>query len=39
MQVLRAAQDAFAGAAEEAGLESIEDVAALVKDVRSGSVS
>lgn len=39
MQVLRAAQDAFAGAAEEAGMTNIDDVAALVKDVRAGSVA
>ena len=39
MQVLRAAQDAFSGAADEAGLESIDDVVALVNDVRSGSVA
>ena len=35
MQVLRAAQDAFAGAAEEAGLQSVDDVVALVSQVRA----
>ena len=35
MQVLRAAQDAFEGAAEEAGLESVDDVVALVSEVRA----
>lgn len=35
MQVLRAAQDAFAGAAEEAGLKGVDDVVALVSEVRA----
>ena len=39
MQVLKAAQVAFSGAADEAGLESIDDVAALVKDFRTGSAT
>ena len=39
MQVLKAAQDVFSGAADEAGLESIDDVAALVKDFRTGSAT
>ncbi|MBQ9002255.1 MAG: AbrB/MazE/SpoVT family DNA-binding domain-containing protein [Eggerthellaceae bacterium] len=39
MQVLKAAQDAFAGAAEEAGLETIDDVVALVNEVRSEGVA
>ena len=39
MQVLKAAQGTFAGAAEEAGLGSVDDVVALVNDVRSGCVS
>ena len=39
MQVLKAAQDAFSGAADEAALESIDDVAALVKDFRTGSAT
>ena len=34
MQVMQAARKAFAGAAEEAGLSSIEDVDELVKSVR-----
>lgn len=36
MQVLKATQEAFAGAAQEAGLANIDDVVALVNDVRAG---
>ena len=35
MQVLKSAQAAFSGAAEEAGLETLDDVVSLVADVRA----
>lgn len=35
VQVLHAAQEAFAGAAEEAGLASVDDVVALVSGIRA----
>lgn len=35
IQVLHAAQEAFAGAAEEAGLTSLDDVVALVSEIRA----
>lgn len=34
MQALKAAQAAFAGAAEEAGLETEDDVVAMIKELR-----
>jgi AbrB family looped-hinge helix DNA binding protein len=34
MEALRAVQEAFAGAAEEAGLETEDDVVAMIKEIR-----
>lgn len=38
MQILREAQDAFAGEAEKLGLEDDEDVMAMIKELREKDV-